>query len=107
MANYIESRTSVPIDRVIIEDKSTTTYENLLFSKALGEKLVDNPKLLFVTNNYHVYCTSAYARKISTICKNKLYIVESVKYLHVRFFYGIKNLHVIIILDNLVEVAGT
>lgn len=68
MANYIESITSVPIDRVIIEDKSTTTYENLLFSKALGEKLVDNPKFLFVTNNYHVYRTSAYARKISTIC---------------------------------------
>lgn len=64
MANYIESRTSVPIDRVIIEDRSTTTYENLLFSKALGEKLVDNPKFLFVTNNYHVYRTSAYARKI-------------------------------------------
>lgn len=64
MAKEIESRTSVPIDRVILEDKSTTTYENLLFSKALGEKLVDNPKFLFVTNNYHVYRTSAYARKI-------------------------------------------
>ncbi len=64
MANYIESSTTVPIDSVLLEVKSTTTYENLLFSKALGEEFVDNPKFLFVSNNYHVYRTSAYARKI-------------------------------------------
>ena len=52
------------LSRVLLEEKSTTTYENLLFSKEIGEELVDKPKFLFVTNNYHVYRTSAYARKI-------------------------------------------
>lgn len=64
IANYIEKETTVPTDRIILEDKSTTTYENLLFSKKIGESLIENPKFLFVTNNYHVYRTSAYARKI-------------------------------------------
>ena len=64
MANYIASNTEVPMSRVLLEEKSTTTYENLLFSKEIGEELVDKPKFLFVTNNYHVYRTSAYARKI-------------------------------------------
>ena len=64
MANYIASNAEVPMGRVILEEKSTTTYENLLFSKEIGEELVDKPKFLFVTNNYHVYRTSAYARKI-------------------------------------------
>jgi integral membrane protein len=64
MANYIASNTEVTMSRVLLEEKSTTTYENLLFSKEIGEELVDKPKFLFVTNNYHVYRTSAYARKI-------------------------------------------
>ena len=64
MANYIASNAEVPMGRVILEEKSTTTSENLLFSKEIGEELVDKPKFLFVTNNYHVYRTSAYARKI-------------------------------------------
>ena len=64
MANYIASNAEVPMNRVLLEEKSTTTYENLLFSKEIGEELVDKPKFLFVTNNYHVYRTSTYARKI-------------------------------------------
>ena len=39
-------------------------YENLLYSKKLGEKLVASPQFLFVTNNYHVFRTSTYARKL-------------------------------------------
>lgn len=64
MANYILEETDIPSDKIILEDKSTTTYENLLFSKEHGERLVENPKFLFVTNNYHVYRTGAYAKKI-------------------------------------------
>lgn len=44
MANYIASNTEVPMSRVLLEEKSTTTYENLLFSKEIGEELVDKPK---------------------------------------------------------------
>ncbi len=64
IANYIFEETDVPRDKVILEDKSTTTYENLLFSQELGEKLVDNPRFLFVTNDYHVFRTSTFARRI-------------------------------------------
>ena len=49
---------------IILEDQSRTTYENLLFSKKLGEKLVASPQFLFVTNDYHVFRTSTYARKL-------------------------------------------
>ena len=49
---------------VILEDQSRTTYENLLYSKKLGEKLVASSQFLFVTNDYHVFRTSTYARKL-------------------------------------------
>lgn len=64
MYNYLVENTDVPKEAIILEDKSTTTYENLLFSKELGEQLVESPRFLFVTNDYHVFRTSTYARQI-------------------------------------------
>ena len=64
MYNYLVEQTDVPKEAILLEDKSTTTYENLLFSKELGEQLVENPRFLFVTNDYHVFRTSTYARQI-------------------------------------------
>ena len=64
MYNYLVEHTDVPKEAIILEEKSTTTYENLLFSKELGEQLVENPRFLFVTNDYHVFRTSTYARQI-------------------------------------------
>lgn len=64
MYNYLVAHTDVPKEAIILEEKSTTTYENLLFSKELGEQLIENPRFLFVTNNYHVFRTSTYARQI-------------------------------------------
>lgn len=62
--NYLVENTDVPKDSILLEEKSTTTYENLLFSKKIGEQLVENPRFLFVTNDYHVFRTSTYARQI-------------------------------------------
>lgn len=64
IVNYLLEETDVPREAIILEDKSTTTYENLLYSKELGEKLVAKPQFLFVTNDYHVFRTSTYARKL-------------------------------------------
>lgn len=64
IANYLKAETNVPQENILLEDRSRTTYENLLFSKQLGENLVENPHFLFVTNDYHVFRTSVYARNI-------------------------------------------
>ena len=62
--NYLMEETDVPGEAVLLEEQSKTTYQNLLFSKKLGESLVENPRFLFVTNDYHVFRTSTYAKKI-------------------------------------------
>ena len=49
---------------IILEDQSRTIYENLLYSKEIGEKLVADPQFLFVTNDYHIFRISTYARKL-------------------------------------------
>ena len=64
MYNYLVEHTDVPKEAIILEEKSTTTYENLLFSKEIGEQLIENPRFLFVTNDYHVFRTSTYARQL-------------------------------------------
>lgn len=81
IANYLES-IDFPMDRVLLEDKSTTTYENLLFSKTIAEQTVPNPRFLFVTNDYHVFRTSLYAKQIGLIgdglgCATASYYIPS------------------------------
>lgn len=39
-------------DRILLEDKSTSTYENLLFSK--NTMKLENPKIALVTSDYHM-----------------------------------------------------
>ena len=43
---------------------SSYFYLSYLFSKELGEKLVASSQFLFVTNDYYVFRTSTYARKL-------------------------------------------
>lgn len=40
-------------ERIFMEDQSTNTYENLVFSSALLDK--ENDRVVLVTNNFHVF----------------------------------------------------
>lgn len=103
IANYLES-IGFPMDKVLLEDKSRTTYENLIFSKVLGKALVDQPRFLFVTNDYHVLRTSLYARKAGLVgdglgCATASYYIPSAFIReYVAFLTKIKWLLIIIYL---------
>ena len=63
MRNYLLKK-GVPAARIIVEDRSTDTAENMLFSK---EKIwVVNPeaKVAFATTNYHVFRAGLKARRV-------------------------------------------
>ena len=64
ICDYLLEEMDIPREAILLEEASTTTYENLLFSKEMGEKLVTSPRFLFVTNDYHVFRTSTYARQL-------------------------------------------
>ena len=61
-------RKGVPAERIIKEDKSTSTYENLAFSKViLDENLdieADSPHIAVVTNSFHVFRAEMIARYV-------------------------------------------
>ena len=82
ICNYLLEETDIPREAILLEEDSTTTYENLFFSKELGEKLVTSPRFLFVTNDYHVFRTSTYARRIGMKgdglgCRTAAYYIPS------------------------------
>ena len=62
MKNYLLSQ-GFPEERIIEEDKSTNTFENMGFSKEkiLAEK--PDAKIAFSTTNYHVFRSGLYARR--------------------------------------------
>lgn len=51
--------------KIILEDKSTNTYENLKFSKQIAEKEIKNPFYIFISNNYHVFRATIYAKRLN------------------------------------------
>lgn len=63
MENYLISR-GIPIEDILQENKSTTTMENLIFSKALIDHRPGAKKVALVTSNYHVYRCLRYANEI-------------------------------------------
>lgn len=58
----------IPEEDIIMEDESTTTFENMTFSRKkietyLNHRNLKNVNIIFSTNNYHVLRASIYARK--------------------------------------------
>ncbi|MFF1695365.1 YdcF family protein [Streptomyces sp. NPDC058257] len=62
MADYLVAR-GFPADRIEREDRSTTTDENLRFSKAIMEKTTPDYRCVIVTNNYHAFRAALTARR--------------------------------------------
>jgi uncharacterized SAM-binding protein YcdF (DUF218 family) len=68
MAAYLTER-GFPADRLTCEDQSSTTEENLAFSKAIMDAARGagsdgrGPRCVIVTSNYHVFRTAIIARK--------------------------------------------
>ncbi|MEU5895000.1 MULTISPECIES: YdcF family protein [Streptomyces] len=62
MADYLVER-GFPADLIEREDRSTTTEENLRFSKAIMEKTGADYRCVVVTNNYHAFRAALMARR--------------------------------------------
>ena len=54
----------VPADRIVEEDRSTDTAENMRFSKEKIQAIDPNGKIAFSTTNYHVFRSGLYARRV-------------------------------------------
>jgi uncharacterized SAM-binding protein YcdF (DUF218 family) len=62
MAAYLVER-GFPADRVVREDRSRTTEENLVNSRAIMERLRPGSSCIIVTSNFHVFRAAMIARR--------------------------------------------
>jgi uncharacterized SAM-binding protein YcdF (DUF218 family) len=62
MARYLVER-QFPADRILLEDESRSTEENLAFSKAIMDEALPGGRCMIVTSNYHVFRTAIIARR--------------------------------------------
>ena len=63
MKKYLTEH-SIPADRILCEDRATSTEENFAFSKAiLDEIFTEEYTVAFITNDYHVYRSEFIASK--------------------------------------------
>ncbi|MGI6224745.1 MAG: YdcF family protein [Peptococcales bacterium] len=65
MAKYLVNN-GIEEDRIIIEDKATSTFENLLYSLNKLREIYDeeNLNVLIVTNKYHVFRAKFLAKRL-------------------------------------------
>lgn len=78
ISRYLKEK-GIPEDKIILEDKSATTFENLRNSKAIIDAAEGNKYTALVTSNYHVYRALRYCRRIGMDCTG----IGS----HVAFYY--------------------
>lgn len=62
MREYLVER-DVPADRVLVEDRSTTTWENVTLSAEVMRAHAADRRCVLVTNNFHVLRAALLARK--------------------------------------------
>lgn len=61
-------KNGIPEERIITEDQSTTTFENLRNAKQIIDRRDGCKNTVLVTSNYHVYRALRYCRKIKLKC---------------------------------------
>jgi uncharacterized SAM-binding protein YcdF (DUF218 family) len=72
-------RNGIEAKRIIIEGKSQSTYENMLFSKELMKNKTDKTGVIIITNSFHIYRAKILAERVGFIafkepCKTPAYI---------------------------------
>ena len=67
MAEYLRWH-DIPDEKIVIEDQSRTTFENLRNSRDIIEKMGGRKYTALVTSNYHVYRALRYCRRIGFKC---------------------------------------
>ncbi len=61
MKNYLLEK-DIPAEKIVMEDKSTSTQENFEFSSVIiEERLGEEYSAAFITNNFHIYRAQKYA----------------------------------------------
>ena len=64
MARHLIAR-GVPREQILLEDRSTSTYENLTFAKEiLDEKFPQGFRSVLITNDFHIYRAVMTARQV-------------------------------------------
>jgi len=66
MRRYLLTR-GVPENRILLEDRSTSTYENMLYTKEMLEKTeggLGNKSFTIVTNDYHLFRSKRLAARV-------------------------------------------
>ncbi|MGH3252400.1 MAG: YdcF family protein [Trebonia sp.] len=63
MASYLITR-GFPADRLLLEDQSRSTEENLVFSKSLIDELRPGARVAVVTSDFHAFRAALLARRL-------------------------------------------
>lgn len=63
MKRYLIKK-GIPEDHILMEDQSTSTFENMKFSKAKIFEQNPGAKVAFSTSNYHVFRSGLFARRV-------------------------------------------
>lgn len=92
MKRYLVSLGVEPTD-VIVEDKSTSTHENFLFSKELLAPSEVNPEIIVVTNDFHMFRSKMIGSRVGfTIyaapSKTPMHVLVQT---HIREYFAIVN----------------
>ena len=54
----------VPAERILLEDRSTDTAENMEFSKAIIDSIDPHARVIYSTTNYHIFRSGLKARRV-------------------------------------------